>query len=283
MARKKKSVQDSAAPAPTPTPKPAESEVEAYHFIRDRLKEIGWKVRNPESVAGGQVWTQNQCLSNPEIKKCLGATRPENIVKLAETKLWVIEAKNNRALLKKAIHEAENDYARKIIAGKVLSVPLITGVAGNDDSGYDVQTRLLVKGVYETVTINGIETTGFLDEATVATLLLTGKSDIADYVVNEKAFLKTAETINKTLHDGGINKNERARVMAALLLSLLGDSDVNVNTDLPVLIDDINTRARAVLSKHGKKEFFPFVRIEPPTSSENMSSTRPPLYERFRN
>ena len=36
-----------------------------------------------------------------------------------------------------------------------------------------------------------------------------------------------------------------------------------------VVIDDINTRAAAVLRKHGKKEFFPFVMIQPPTSDEN--------------
>ena len=108
-------------------PDPAESEVEAYRFILNRLKEIGWVVRNPERHTGGQVWTQGQCLSHPEIKRTLGLTKPENIVKLAETKLWVIEAKSKRTQIGKALREAENDYARKIAVGGVLAVPLITG------------------------------------------------------------------------------------------------------------------------------------------------------------
>ena len=39
---------------------PKESEVEAYGFIRDQLRDLGWIVRDPSKVATGQVWTQNQ-------------------------------------------------------------------------------------------------------------------------------------------------------------------------------------------------------------------------------
>jgi type I restriction enzyme M protein len=93
--------------------------------------------------------------------------------------------------------------------------------------------------------------------------------NVADFIVNEGLFLRTAEEVNRTLHGGGINKNDRAQVMAALLLALLEGSPVNVDGDLPVLIDDINTRTKSVLGKHGKREFFPFVKIEPPTDTEN--------------
>jgi type I restriction enzyme M protein len=148
-------------------------------------------------------------------------------------------------------------------------VPFITGVAGNDHTQYDVRTFMLVKGKYEPVTITGVEATGFLDPPTIQKLLDSGKPNVADFLVNESAFLKTAEFINRTLHIGGINKNDRAQVMAALLLALLGDSDPDVEADLPLLIGDINNRTRLLLQKHGKKEFYPFVKIEPPSSDEN--------------
>ena len=45
-------------------PVAADSEVEAYGFIRDQLKELGWVVRDPSKNTGGQVWTQNQCLAD---------------------------------------------------------------------------------------------------------------------------------------------------------------------------------------------------------------------------
>ena len=249
-------------------PTAADSEVEAYGFIREQLKELGWTVKDPCKNTGGQVWTQNQCLADPEIKKCLDLERPENIIKLTEKKLWVIEAKSHKSQLKKAIKEAE-EYARKIALGGYYAVPFITGVAGNDHTQYDIRTFMLVKGAYEPVTITGVEATGLLDLPTIQKLLDSGKPNVADFLVNEGAFLRTAEFINRTLHIGGINKNDRAQVMAALLLALLGESDPDVEADLPLLIGDINNRTRLLLQKHGKKEFYPFVKIEPPSSDEN--------------
>lgn len=247
----------------------AESEVEAYDHIRHQLREKGWNLKNPSLGTGGQVWTQNQCLSHPEIKRCLGLARPENIVQLSETRLWVIEAKSTRGALAKALREAEHDYAWPINNGGRLTVPLISGVAGNDTTGYEVRTRLLVNGEYKPVTINGSEATGFLDPKTVDILLRTGNPDIADLVIDEAVFIKAAEQINRALHMGGINKNDRARLMAALLLSMLERSDPDLDADLSVIIEDVNTRTRIALKRHGKVEFHPFVKIEPPTSLEN--------------
>ena len=70
------------------------------------------------------------------------------------------------------------------------------------------------------------------------------------------------------LHVGGINKNDRAKTMVALLLSVV-DEPPNLETSLPVLIGEINTRSKAVLSENGKPEFAPFVAILPPTNTTN--------------
>src|SRR5574338_537495 len=198
-----------------------ETEVEAYVFIRDQFRDLGWDIKNPTRHATGKLWIQNQCLAHPEIKKAFGAKRPENVVCLAEKTLWVIEAKRERSQLKKALQEAEDDYAKPLRDGGYFAVPLISGVAGNDHTGYEVRTRLWVKDRYVPVTINGQEATGFLDHPTVQALLASGNPDIADLQVNETLFLRAAEEINRILHIGGINKNERAKVMAALLLGLI--------------------------------------------------------------
>ena len=92
-------------------PKP--TEVDAYVFIKRKLGELGWNTRNPERNDEGQVWTQNECLSNPHLKTCLGLDKPENVVKIAETSLWVIEAKRNHNQIDKALDEAQK-YARKL-------------------------------------------------------------------------------------------------------------------------------------------------------------------------
>lgn len=39
---------------------PAVTEVDAYVFIKNNLRAIGWDTRNPLRVALGQVFTQNE-------------------------------------------------------------------------------------------------------------------------------------------------------------------------------------------------------------------------------
>ena len=250
------------------TPRPPDSEVDAYAFIRNQLSEIGWSTRNPSRHPGGQVWTQNQCFAEPALKQALGLARPEYIVKLNERDVWVIEAKRKRSQLAKALKEAEDDYARLITAGGTFTATLITGVAGNDDTGYEVRTRMLVRGRYRDVTINGRPATGLPDPKMVGQLLDNGGPEIADVPIDEVLFLKSAERINRTLHVGGINKNDRAKVMAALLLALLSEG-LTFDASLDVLIDDINARTLSMLRKHDKKEFHPFVQLTAPTNFDN--------------
>lgn len=246
-----------------------DTEVEAYKFILDQLEEHEWNIKNPSRNTGGQVWTQNQCLAHPSIKAALGAMHPENIVKLSESSVWVIEAKRDRKQLDQAVREAISDYATPIIAGGRLNVPVISGVAGNDTTGYLVRTQLRTKDRWETVTINGQPATALLTPSQVETIIRQGNPHIKDYVPPPKLFLHTAERINETLHRGGINKNERAKVMASLLLSVVDEPGPNVDADLPVLIEEIGARAKHVLKKSGKSEFAPFITIIPPTNSDN--------------
>lgn len=56
--------------------------------------------------------------------------------------------------------------------------------------------------------------------------------------------------------------------MAALLLSVI-DEPPDLETRLPVLIRDINTRSEDILTQHGKPEFAPFVKILPPSNATN--------------
>jgi len=81
-------------------------------------------------------------------------------------------------------------------------------------------------------------------------------------------FVSAAERINAILHSGGINKNDRAKTMAALLLSVIHEPP-NLETSLPVLIGEINARSEAELQANGKPDFAPFVRILAPTNNTN--------------
>ena len=251
-------------------PAHAKSEVEAYEHIRRNLRSLQWVVKNPSLGTGGQVWTQNQCFDHPEIKAALGLLRPENIVKLSESLLWVIEAKASRSDLEKAVAEAQNLYAARInsLEGANVSAVLATGIAGDEETGYIARTMIRVDGKWDVVTINGQEATGLLSPDDVRSLLDDGGSDIHEFAPPQWLFVSAAERINGLLHAGGINKNDRAKTMAALLLSVV-DQPPNLETSLPVLIAEINARSKAVLTENGKPDFAPFVAILPPTNTTN--------------
>lgn len=231
------------------------------------LKEIGWNTRNPSRSAEGQVYTQNECLEHSEIYAALGSERPENIVKVSESIYWVIEAKRDQKELKKALDEAAA-YARKINKSSSIKAPFISGVAGHESTGYLIHTSFLVGNRFRPVTFNGKETSSLLSPDIVRRVLEEGVN-IEDVPVNETLFLSKAEKINEHLHLGAINKNYRARVMAALLLSLIEETPPNVDAAPSIFIQEINARAKRVLSTHSKSEFFPYIELALPPTEDN--------------
>ncbi|MGD0261981.1 MAG: N-6 DNA methylase [Verrucomicrobiota bacterium] len=265
MKKRSKSV----TPDLLPVPKLANTEVEAYEFIRRQLRDLGWLVKNPSGFAGGQVWTQNQCLSEPEIKQALGKQRPENIVKISESALWVIEAKAARKDLALAMQEAKEIYCKQIndASAKVRAI-MATGVAGTEELGYLIRTAIRIDGKWKDITINEQIATGFLSPDQIRSLLENATSDVHDFCPPQLLFLSAAERINGILHIGGINKNDRAKTMAALLLSVI-EEPPNLDTKLSVLIGEINARSEAILKHHGKPDFAPFVKILQPTNTTN--------------
>ncbi len=245
------------------------SEVHAYGYIKERLKELGWNTRNPLRVEGGQVFTQQECLEDDEFKKYLGLKRPENVVKVSESKYYVIEAKATKSNIGLALKEAEEEYANPINESKSRKVLFISGIAGNDDEGYVVKSKFLIDGVWQSIRINEQEVSSLLSPQICSELLYHKTAEIADLPVDEALFLKTAEKINEILHNGAINKNYRAKVMAALLLALIDEAELNVDANPIVLIRDINSRAENVLIKNQKSEFYNTIKITPPPSKDN--------------
>ena len=255
------------------------TEVDAYVFIKAKLSELGWNTRNPERTPEGQVYTQNECLWNPHIKALLNLDRPENIVKVTETKLWVIEAKRSHRQLHEAIEDAHKKSA-KLNKGDLYEVPIISGVAGNDEDGFIVQSQFLEDGKWVTVRINSIEATGLLSQDECHALLNSKNANIEDPPINERFFVLTAEKINKILHEGAVNSHQRANVVSALLLSMLSSEGPSIEEkDTSILIGDINNRVRRVLQTQGKAGFEEYIRIPLPAATDNHAKFRKALVE----
>lgn len=251
------------------TGKKSSSEVDAYAFIKSELKYLGWDIRNPIKIPSGQVYTQNQCLDDPEIKRWLDKKRPEYIVKITETILWVIEAKRERTQIDQALDEAENYYAARLNQSSIIKTLFISGVAGNDLDGYIIKNRYLENGAFNPIFLNDKEMTGLLSQEIARRVLNANSSMLKDIPVDQVFFMQKADRINEILHIGAVNINDRARVMAALLLSTLEGDLPDLNASPTVLIKDINARAENALAHQGKGEFFGYVSLSLPTSRDN--------------
>lgn len=246
------------------------TEVDAYEYISKELSLLGWVVKNPLRNNDGEVYKQNECLSNEYIKECLHLDRPEAIVMLEDSNLWILESKRDREKIDLAIYEAK-EYAEKINKSKKIKSVLITGIAGNNDDGFVIENRFLRNEKWETILFNGNKKDTLLSKKQVTYILENNDNeykDLPDLPVEK--YLASAEEINEILHDAGINKNKRARFIAGLILSLSCDSKININeTDAQVLVKNINTLIEKKLKEAKKESFLDFIKFELPPSSEN--------------
>jgi type I restriction-modification system DNA methylase subunit len=250
-------------------PRPRTSEVDAYLFIKEDLKNLGWDVKNPLRSKRGQVFTQGECLDEPRIQEQLGQLKPENTVKVTDTEYYVIEAKADKKKIEKAVKGAENKYAEKINRSEHIQARIISGVAGNDIENYVVKSKFLVDKQFKTIILNGKELTSLVSPGIAKYLIENNTNIIEELPLDQKLFTQTAEKINVILHNGAIPATDRGKVISALLLSLVDDTKLNLDASPTVLIGDINTRVNAVLQREGKPEFYGYIRISPPTAQAN--------------
>lgn len=243
------------------------SEYTSYIYIKNELSEIGWNTKNPTRNSDGQVYTQQECHDHEEIKKFLNKKKPEYVVKINEDSFYIIEAKGRIEEIDKAFQEAV-DYAKMINKSKSIEAVIVSGVAGNDEDGYLVQSAFLEKGTFKTINYHKKEITSLISPKLAQELIDSGTASIKELEINEKQLLATAEEINEVLHLGSINKDERASVMATLLLSLIDDTKPNYNASATVFVKDVNNRAEEILIQHNKRDFFKHIEIKLPSKDE---------------
>lgn len=257
---------------------PNNSEFRTYSFISQALKDIGWDIRNPSRYANGQVYTQNEALQNTELKKYLVQQRPENVIKIDEHTFWVIEAKGEHDGIEQAVSEAKG-YAEAINKSNNIRCLFATGVAGNSNETHLVETYFFADGSWRRVKINDFATTGFINLNQTKQIISSTEPNIKDQEIPEELFFQKANEINVILHKGAINKKNRARVIASLLLALVNDEYMPISPDPTTLITDINTRVKSLLRKDGKEKFAQEIKINLPLSIDNHIKTRRALVD----
>ncbi len=240
------------------------SEFNAYVYIKNELKDLGWNTRNPNRAPDGEVYTQQECLDHPEIGQYLGRQKPENVIKVRENIFWVIEAKPSLNDLQLALSEAAS-YAHDINRSPIIKALFIAGVAGNDIDGYIVQTGFVQpNGQTTSILYNDRPITSLLSKEQAQYLADNNTHKLNDIITTEEVFIKIAEEINEILHKASINKDQRATVISSVLLSMLSDTLPNFNASPDVFIRDINNRVEDVLISHSKREFAAQIELRLP-------------------
>jgi type I restriction-modification system DNA methylase subunit len=239
------------------------SEFNSYVYIKNELKSLGWNVRNPGRDTNGEVYTQQECLDNKEISAYLKRQRPENVIKVRENIYWIIEAKSTLDKLDIAYKEALS-YALDINKSKIIKASFISGVAGNDIDGYIIRTGYVQNGKSFDILYNDRPITSLLTKDQALYLSDNQTYKLNDIELSEEIFIKIAEEINDILHIASINKDQRATVISAVLLSMLSDTLPNFNASPDVFIRDINNRVEDVLIAHAKRDFASHIELKLP-------------------
>lgn len=246
-----------------------DSEVQSYTYIKNELERKEWNVRNPLRDTNGQLYTQNECHYHPELKELLERKTPEYIVKLREDRFWVIEAK---PLIEKTdiAYDEAVEYGKKINKHGFIMAKIVSGVAGNDIDRYVVKSGFWNenKKDFEIIEYQGKEIEGLISPDIAKTLLQQDSAILKDFEIDEKTLLSTAENINEILHAGSVRKDKRATIIATMLLSLLGETEPNYNDDPEVFIGDVNNRAKKILERNGKGDFFRYIQIQLPEKAD---------------
>lgn len=258
------------------------SEFQSYTYIKNELKEIGWNIRNPNRDSKGQLYTQQECLGNPEVKSMLGKLKPEYVVKLREDAFWVIEAKPTLEQIELAYEEAV-EYGKLINKHKFIRAMIISGVAGNDIDKYLIKNGFWVeeKKDFQLIEYEGKEITSILTPE-IARRLLDEKTPILkEFDIPDDQLLKAADRINEKFHEASIRKSKRATIVASMLLSSLGKTDPNYNDDPDVFVNDINGRAKEALKRNGKEAFFNYIEMQLPEKQDAKNKFKEALVQGF--
>lgn len=253
------------------TPRKTTSEYRSYPWIKAQLVTAGWNDKNPNVDPRGQVWEQNEALSNPEIRKGLGTQKPEFVVRVTDNQYWVIEAKGATAQLAVALKEA-TDYADAInAASQVVSARFATGVAGTAETGYKVETAYLtLAGDWKPVVTDGVKADTFLGPKDALRIISADNPDVSAVPLTVAEVVEIGKFINKTLHSAKVPKERRALLVAILLLALQRDPNISYSGDPQVFLSDVNARARTVFENANRVPLWESLQILP--ENENVAA-----------
>lgn len=250
--------------------RPATSEFRSYPDVRDDLRRRGWNTNNPAVDPAGQVYDQHEFQHDAGLAAGLGNKKPENVVVVDATRriYWVIEVKSSMTALAKAATEA-SEYAILINSITGQRCAFYTAIAGSPYEGYIRRTYYIdVAGTSRAVEFEGAPLTSLLPREQLLQLVDNDTNEVSELVVDESELLRVADRINNTLHAASIQKDDRASLVASVLLTIAKDNMPDVSLDADTYVEQINITAKATLAKSRKAHFAEHIRLRLPDGND---------------
>lgn len=251
-------------------PRPRSSEFRSYPDVRDDLRRRGWNTDSPAASPYGQVYDQGEYMDDPGLSSGLKGKKPENVVVVDAKRrvFWVIEVKPSMNALGAASDEAA-EYASLINSVPDQRCAFYTAIAGGPNEGYLRRTYFVADdGNAHVVSFEGSPLTSLLPREQLMELLLGETSEVSELRLDETELLRVADRINATLHAASINKDDRASVVASVLLTIAQDNMPDATLDPDAYAEQLNITARARLTRAQKGHFAEHIKLRLPKGED---------------
>jgi type I restriction enzyme M protein len=238
--------------------------------VRDDLRRRGWDTNSPAAVPTGQVYDQHEYQDDPGLAEALGGKKPENVVVVDATAriFWVLEVKPAVTGLAQAAKEAA-EYAALINAVPGQRCAFYTAIAGSPHEGYVRRTYYIAEdGTSHPVQFEGSPLTSLLPREQLLELVKGDTGEVAELELDEQELLRVADRINETLHAASIQKDDRASVVASVLLTIAQDNMPDAKLDVDAYVAQLNITAKARLARAGKDHFADHIKLRLPRGEE---------------
>ncbi|MFH1158687.1 MAG: N-6 DNA methylase [Pseudomonadota bacterium] len=195
------------------------SESKSRYFIRKQAESRGWRTSHPD--VGGDFLEENEierAFSDIGLKGGL----PDFLILRKGAPCIVVEAKNDSRKLDMAIKEA-CDYVDSINKHGKYKILIATGVAGEEDTGFSISTKVFTKRGWVPLVSKGAEITAFPGQVEIELALKAGDGTTTVSVPDQSEFIDAAIELSIILRNAKVEAPLRPKVIGALVAAIYQD------------------------------------------------------------
>lgn len=220
------------------------AEARTRYYARSEAQRVGWNVEHP--TRGGSFLEEQEIVDYfPELRKALGAEKPDFVSLLDGNPRVVIECKNGWHEIDKALKEA-TEYADLINSILRNNVHIAVGVAGTPDKRVQIRCDYKNGRGWVPLVSHDYPLTQLPMPVEVQTALENNNGTTDVQLPDEREFFAAAISISRLLRVAKIEPPDRPKIIGAIILGLY-QGDFSLTPE--IVIESINTNVKAALNK----------------------------------